>query len=70
MEYYPDLIENLRLSVPDSHKQFTDGMVRQFDSFFEVLIGMNTDGTLKIIESLDKPLYDDMKILLNHILLM
>ncbi len=68
LKYYPDLIENLRLSVPDSHKQFTDGMVGQFDSFFEVLIGMNTDGTLKIIESLDKPLYDDLQILLTEII--
>lgn len=68
LEYYPDLIENLRLSVPHSHKQFTEGMVGQFDKFFEVLIGMDTDGTLKIIESLDKPLYDDMQILLNEII--
>ena len=68
LEYYPNLIENLRLSVPDSYIQFMEGMVGQFDRFFEVLIGMDTDGTLKIIESHDKTLYDDLKIILNELI--
>ena len=68
LQYYPDLIKNLRTSIPSSVSSFKTGYTGQFDSYFEVLLEMYTNGTLKIIESLDEGLYADLLKILDDFL--
>ncbi len=56
-EYYPPLAENLRHTVKGLDYHYK-GIQGQYDEFFDVLIQMRDDSTLKIIESLDRGLYE------------
>ena len=57
--YYPPLVESLRHTVKDFDSNYK-GLQGQYNEFFEVLIQMRDDSTLKIIESLDKELYENV----------
>lgn len=67
LQFYPDLIENLQHSVSATNDEFGQGHFDQFESDFEVLLEMETNGTLKIIKSLDEELYDDLRTILDEI---
>jgi hypothetical protein len=67
MKYYSPLAENLRHTVKEFHNNYM-GIQGQYDEFFNVLIKMRNDSTLKIIESLDSGLYEKcLEILDTHI---
>lgn len=67
-KYYPDLIEDLRLSSPNSTQKFIEGREERYESFFSVLVEWDINGTLKIFESIDEVLYSDLKKVLNDLL--
>ncbi len=56
-KYYPPLVESLRHTVKDFDSNYK-GLQGRYNEFFEVLIEMRDDSTLKIIESLDSELYE------------
>ncbi len=61
-KYYPPLAENLRHSVENFSYNYR-GLEGHYNEFFNVLISMKDDSTLKIIESLDLELYEKLLII-------
>ena len=67
-KYYPPLIENLRSSALNTVKYFTDAYIPVDSKCFSVLVEMKTDDTLRIIESIDKEVYDNILIIADKLL--
>ena len=67
MKFYPPLAENLRHTVKELDYHYK-GIQGQYDEFFDVLIQMRDDSTLKFIESLDSGLYEKCLEILNTLL--
>lgn len=65
LEYYPPLAENIRYSLSDISKRYIQRF-QEHDHYFEFLVEMANKSTLKIIEGLDKKLYDDLNRILDH----
>ncbi len=66
-KYYPDLIENLRVSVDEMNDDLRGIRIRNYMDRFDVLIEMNRDDTLRIIEEIDKDLSEYFSTILNLI---
>jgi len=67
-KYYPELIENLRSSTLKTKQYFTDGYVDEYSEYFDVLVEMKKDDTLRIIESINKAVYDNLLIIVDKLL--
>jgi len=65
-KYYPPLAENLRHSLPDIAYTYREGYQKEYGEYLEILVEMANQSTLNIIESLDEPLYSDLKIILDE----
>ena len=64
-KYYPPLAENLRLSLPDMAYRYVQGF-QEHGHYFDKLIDMANDSTLKFIQGLDEKLYVDLMNILDH----
>ena len=67
MKFYPPLAENLRHTVKEFDTKYK-GIQGQYDEYFNVLLQMRDNSTLKIIESLDNGLYQKCLEILNTFL--
>jgi hypothetical protein len=50
-KYYPPLAENLRLSLPEASNKYYRGHITRNAPYFDVLIDMDNNSTLRIIEA-------------------
>jgi len=65
-KYYPPLAESLRHSIPDIAYTYREGYQKEYGNYLDVLVEMANQSTLNIIESLDEPLYQDLKRILDE----
>lgn len=68
LDYYPDLIRDFQISVDEIESVLQGRYVGSYKAKFEVLLDMDKDGTLLIIESIDKELYEYMRRMVDDLL--
>jgi uncharacterized protein (DUF2249 family) len=64
-KYYPPLTENLRLSIPDVAQRYLQGY-REHGNYFEELVDMENQSTLRYIQGIDEELYNNLRRILDH----
>ena len=63
-KYYPPLAANLRLSIPDVTQRYLQGYL-EHGHYFEELVDMENELTLRYIQGIDEKLYDNLRRILE-----